>query len=498
MSSHNPRRSDEDNLSLLKENNEDDEEKQEISNASRTEDRYHSPSRMHLIQRHACKEFCRAWLIFGGLFLLILLIAASGETMIRFSTEVPMYLRNHEAYIAQSSVDQAISQANSELFSEAEIVEERTYGEFELEILYKAQNGKSILDSNILNKIREFEEEIVAVNDYTDYCALNYDYVDDDGEAGICDRHVSVVNFFAQDWWTPVNYTVNMQALKDAGTVNQSANPSPTIPSEENFLLAIESMLFAYDDVDYVFADPQNPSFSSIANLDSNSHVFQEIVAYWQSYCAPTVECIGDGNVAETPFAYSLNGSNFSSPNYFWQVIDSNFGLQDDGSVTTHARAARSVFTFGIPLKKKDGSLYETEGDDYDKQEEKVGKFLFDSYQDKLEDAFGGVEVYWSHLDNGMGDQYVTYWLSVDGKLALGSFLFVLIYLSVMNKSFFLGLFGMLMVLANFIPAILLYRFIGGYTYFGTLNILAIFIILGIGADDIFVFLDTYRAMKVS
>ena len=34
-----------------------------------------------------------------------------------------------------------------------------------------------------------------------------------------------------------------------------------------------------------------------------------------------------------------------------------------------------------------------------------------------------------------------------------------------------------------FPPSILLYRFVFGYSYFGTLNMMATFIILGIGAD---------------
>lgn len=63
--------------------------------------------------------------------------------------------------------------------------------------------------------------------------------------------------------------------------------------------------------------------------------------------------------------------------------------------------------------------------------------------------------------------------LATDGSLVVGSFLFVFIYLSFTTGSFFLGSFGMVMIFANFAPAILLYRIIFGYSYFGTLNMLA-------------------------
>jgi len=53
-------------------------------------------------------------------------------------------------------------------------------------------------------------------------------------------------------------------------------------------------------------------------------------------------------------------------------------------------------------------------------------------------------------------------------------------------------------ILLNYGPAILCYRFISQLRYFGTLNLLAMFIILAIGADDIFVLFDTWQQYRVS
>lgn len=51
-------------------------------------------------------------------------------------------------------------------------------------------------------------------------------------------------------------------------------------------------------------------------------------------------------------------------------------------------------------------------------------------------------------------------------------------------------------ILLNFGPTILLYRFISQLRYFGTLNLMAMFIILAIGADDIFVLVDTWQQYR--
>jgi len=82
--------------------------------------------------------------------------------------------------------------------------------------------------------------------------------------------------------------------------------------------------------------------------------------------------------------------------------------------------------------------------------------------------------------------------------MAVLSFLFVWFYMAFMNRSWFLATMGMGQVLMSFFTAYMLYFGVFQQRYFGTFNLLSIFIILGIGADDIFVFLDTYRACKVA
>ena len=82
---------------------------------------------------------------------------------------------------------------------------------------------------------------------------------------------------------------------------------------------------------------------------------------------------------------------------------------------------------------------------------------------------------------------YIEQVLFADGLFMIFTFMSVYIMMTINVGSFFLSTFGMMMIFLNFIPAILLYRFIAGLEYFGTLCVLAMFIILSIGADNIFV-----------
>jgi len=74
-----------------------------------------------------------------------------------------------------------------------------------------------------------------------------------------------------------------------------------------------------------------------------------------------------------------------------------------------------------------------------------------------------------------------------------GSIVFVVLYLCYHTNSAFLGITGILQILMSMPVAIFFYRVVLQISFFQTLHSLAIFIILGIGADNIFVFIDAVR-----
>ncbi|CAK0901789.1 unnamed protein product [Prorocentrum cordatum] len=84
-----------------------------------------------------------------------------------------------------------------------------------------------------------------------------------------------------------------------------------------------------------------------------------------------------------------------------------------------------------------------------------------------------------------------------DCALAIGSFLLVFFYMWFTIESFFLSSMGMLQVVMSCPPAFLVWKFIRPDGV-GFLQFLTIFMILGIGADDIFVLVDAWKQAPVA
>ena len=82
--------------------------------------------------------------------------------------------------------------------------------------------------------------------------------------------------------------------------------------------------------------------------------------------------------------------------------------------------------------------------------------------------------------------------LAGDAVKAVFSIVFVWFYLNVHIKSFFVASVGISIIILSFPVTVLITEFIFQITYFGSFHIIIIFIILGIGADDIFVVYDAW------
>lgn len=80
-----------------------------------------------------------------------------------------------------------------------------------------------------------------------------------------------------------------------------------------------------------------------------------------------------------------------------------------------------------------------------------------------------------------------------DALKAVLSFVFVYFYLRIMIGSWFLATVGMLEIFLSLPLAWYFFSNVLGIKYFSTLNVLCLFIVAAIGADDIFVFMDAYR-----
>ena len=83
--------------------------------------------------------------------------------------------------------------------------------------------------------------------------------------------------------------------------------------------------------------------------------------------------------------------------------------------------------------------------------------------------------------------------INFDLAWAFASILAVRCYMAFHTGSFFIVSLGMFEILCSFPVALFLYKFIYRIVYLGNVQILSIFVVLGVGADDVFVFYDAYK-----
>ena len=79
-----------------------------------------------------------------------------------------------------------------------------------------------------------------------------------------------------------------------------------------------------------------------------------------------------------------------------------------------------------------------------------------------------------------------------DGLFAIGSMAFIFCFMVFHTRSLFVSSLAVISILTSFIGTNIIYRCIIDFQYFGLFHILTIFIILGIGADDLFVLYDAW------
>jgi len=152
----------------------------------------------------------------------------------------------------------------------------------------------------------------------------------------------------------------------------------------------------------------------------------------------------------------------------------------------------RIIINFGAPLNV-DSIRYNDITDRFTEQKEKVSNF-----QSKMLQAINEFK-----MENPDGLNVLIFSEAVsqiefnklvlrDTTFAVFSVTFVFIYFIVYLRSLFLGFISILLILMSFGFTALIHQGLFRVTYYSSLHNLVIFIVLGIGADDIFVFINAW------
>jgi len=425
----------------------------------------HSQPNLKFLDRYVEKS-CETYGVLCGchcfMFLLfIILSVAVGKDFLYMDNDLPLYQRGAKFQKRQDAVVSAVDIANYDFNTPALQLQQSQaqphfINAFGLEFIYETKSGGgNIWDISSLEEILAFEQYVENRPGYKDFCVRQYD-----AYARELERNTtSIAN--------PNHVELNVQILRD--------------------YLARNADTFKCKPYQSALVPCSDPSPDCL-NVNSNPPGVIDCKI-------PLNQCQTiDRNFVHTKllkFAQLSDSSLLFNQSFPVQLFYSYTHFAFGGS-TTAIPAIRSSFPFGLPLKG-----YDSTNDRFDDQVKDVEKFLWDTYGDYLWNKnFQNINYYWDGA--GMFNSYVAKGLTQTFVFIALSFLGVWVYLSVMTKSCFKSTMGMGQILLSFFSAYILYRGIFQIKYFGIFNVLSIFIILGIGADDIFVFLDTFSQAGLS
>ena len=170
-------------------------------------------------------------------------------------------------------------------------------------------------------------------------------------------------------------------------------------------------------------------------------------------------------------------------PDLVESLVGKDFSINSNGY---HTSICRSVFSFGLPAPGYTDPDFE--------REEQIK--LIDSWvADSMFSLLSKIEVPQCrtlYMNRGVLSKATTDQVKYDLALAVGSLTFVFLFMWKQTSSLLVTGTGIGGVLIAFFVANLFYRFVLGYKFFGIFHVLSVFIILGIGADDVFVFYDAW------
>ncbi len=176
------------------------------------------------------------------------------------------------------------------------------------------------------------------------------------------------------------------------------------------------------------------------------------------------------------------------------EVILSTFFSKDFDENHLISDVSRTFMEFGFPL-----AGYENVNDQIEDQRVKAAKFAVKCVEivEKFSEKHASdMEIFYFGGQAAM-DHLVDQILVHDGMFAFLSMCFVFIYIAIHSGSFFLASAGMFHIVLSFPLGYFLLRIVLGISFFDTMNTFLIYVVLGIGADDVIIYIDCWKQITV-
>ena len=261
-----------------------------------------------------------------------------------------------------------------------------------------------------------------------------------------------------------------------------------------------------------IFFDTTDGNVFTADNLRKIQNIENDLIAttgYQTEYCQTfnsSLSCIPPTSIIRyfdgtySSVSATLNDPTFSNiPAVLYEAYTNNATSEDfkyflpkTFTLTpTVAKATMTRTTILIGCSLSGTAFY---GCTMKKIREATGTFLSEDMKEKLEyyrtnvDQFDIYYYSWAIWVTDVMKQAMK-----DMTFAIGSMSFIFFFMTFHTRSLWIAGFAVMSILTSFMCANIIYRCIIGFEYFGFFHILGIFIVLGIGADDLFVFYDAWR-----
>ena len=175
--------------------------------------------------------------------------------------------------------------------------------------------------------------------------------------------------------------------------------------------------------------------------------------------------------------------------------LDKHAVIDSTGEKIARSRYTRSLFYIGFPLKGFH-STDDRSDEQWDEIQFYASKAFAESLNLKFRKGIGDMKLYYflkALFFNAISQQVI-----YDLLLAGASFTFIFLFMLFQTQSLWITGWAVFSILTCFFGANLIYRLILDCRYIGIFHVLSVFIILGIGADDVFVFIDTWKASEMN
>jgi hypothetical protein len=335
-------------------------------------------------------------------------------------------------------------------------------------LLMAYEHGDTLFSPETLAKIKATEDIFRKNTKYGQFCKKTYEEPGD--PANNCTRPFSAINlFYASEWDRAAVERVksNLTTTAEFATFNTVA------------------LCFAIDGAEEFPYCQRKRAGMAESSWDLQKAIGSDLNAITDAWDGQA-EVVANGNTQagiDEMLQFVLLCKKL--PLYGYKV---DYYFDKDFSATNlKSRYTRSVGFFGTPLEG-----YVDENDREDEQKKKLATWFKDEcYADLLAAGDGELKVLLLFI--AIIFEVIFDTIIADMMLSFAAILMVWSFLWLQTGSCFIATMGMVEIMLSLPCAYFFYRCIFQIKFFGWTNAMALFLVLAIGADDVFVFMDAYK-----